>query len=269
MLLFPVLFLGCKKDQEQEDALENIQSVEDNAVAEAEFASVFDWVDTEAPEDYQSGVRVTGFITPLPDCAQRSWNADTKTLTLDFGTANCLCPDGIYRRGKIIAVFNGPRRTVGATVTVSLQEYYVNDRQHTGTKVITNLAAETGKRKYQVVVTGAGIITPDGTISWAANRVLERTAGAGTVQLTDDEYVITGSATGTNRKGVAFTCTITTPLKKVFRVGCLKNFVAGQVSVTNKNGGTLTLNYDPVGGEPCDKVAAITVNGRTKQITLR
>ncbi|MGV3540712.1 MAG: hypothetical protein ACO1OQ_12940 [Rufibacter sp.] len=268
LLVLPLLFLGCKKDLEQEDALENIQSVEDNAVAEAEFASVFDYVDMEAPDDFQSGARLTGLL-PLPSCAQRTWNAATKTLTLDFGTTNCLCSDGVYRRGKIVAVFNGPRRTVGSTVTISLQDYFVNDRQHTGTKVITNLTAETGKRKYQVVVTGASVVTPEGTISWTANRIVERTAGSGTVPKADDEYTVTGSASGTNRKGVDFTCAITTPLKKVFRVGCLKNFVAGVVTVTNENNKSLTLDYDPVGGEPCDRIAAITVNGRTKQITLR
>ena len=60
-------------------------------------------------------------------CATRTYNAQTRTLTLDFGPVNCLCPDGRYRRGKIVATFatDTPVRRAGATVT--RENYFVND----------------------------------------------------------------------------------------------------------------------------------------------
>ena len=55
----------------------------------------------------------------ISTCAQRTYVSDTRTLTIDFGSTNCLCPDGRYRRGKIVVVFTGSdlRRHFGAIAT--------------------------------------------------------------------------------------------------------------------------------------------------------
>jgi hypothetical protein len=264
-------FTGCRKDDEvnPEDA---IVSAEDNARVETEMESAQNLVDADAAERFGApGANpANGTFSP---CVTRTWDAATNTLTIDFGTTNCLCKDGSYRRGKVIAVFNGQWRTAYATITITLSNYFVNDNQHLGTRILTNLTNEntaSGNFKYRVEVQNASIIFQDATArNWNATREVERVSGQGTPSIMDDEYLVTGSASGTNRRGVQFTSTIGQPLKKVFRPGCFRNFISGTVSITNSKQKSMLLNYDPANNEACDKTASVTINGKTKLITLR
>lgn len=262
-------FSGCNKDEDAAPE-EMIVSAEDNARVETEMESVQNFVDAEAadPDLQTSNSSKSG---NLASCATRSWDAATRTLTIDFGPNNCLCKDGKYRRGQIVSVFNGQWRTAGSTVTTTLVNYFVNDNKHTGTRKVTVLEAGTGANfKYRVEVTNASIEFQDGTTrDWSAIREVERTAGQGTATLLDDEYLVTGTAQGTNRRGIAFTATINQPLKKVFQVGCARNFISGTIDITNSKQKSMLLNYDPNGTEACDKIASVTVNGKTRFITLR
>ncbi|GAB3194375.1 hypothetical protein GCM10027293_02510 [Pontibacter aydingkolensis] len=256
-------FTACQREDESQAAIE-AESAEDNALTEGEFTSVDAYVeDASAAEPLLAGNMA--LAESLPACATSSYNRDTRTLTIDFGTTNCTCRDGLNRRGKIIAVFDGKYGEVGSSVTITPQNYFVNDNQLTGTKVKTYL----GNRKISVVVTGASLTTPRGTATWQANRIIEKIAGYDTPRISDDVWLITGEASGVNRRGVAYTAVIEQPLKKVLAPGCARNFVAGVLTITNERGGILSLNYDPVGGEPCDKIAEVTVNGRKKIIQLR
>ncbi|HSI91799.1 MAG TPA: hypothetical protein VK927_11830 [Adhaeribacter sp.] len=280
LLKLPLLFLagllafsGCKKD---DDAMseESWVSAEDNARIETELESVQNFVDAEAadPDLEKNGPSQSNHL-PASGCATRNWDAATRTLTIDFSPVNCLCRDGKYRRGQIKAVFSGAWRTAGSSVTITLHNYFVNDNQHLGTRIVTNQtdASNTNSNfKYSVTVQNASIIFTDATTrNWNAQRLVERTAGQGTPSLLDDEYLVTGTANGTNRRGVNYTAAIGQPLKKVFRPGCFRNFISGTITITNSNNKTLTLNYDPSGTENCDKTASVTVNGKTRLITLR
>ncbi|MDW8333739.1 MAG: hypothetical protein RMM53_05960, partial [Bacteroidia bacterium] len=128
--------------------------------------------------------------------------------------------------------------------------------------------------KFHVRVTDARAEGPQGTIRWNAERIIHRTAGNATPYVHDDRYEITGSSSGVNRRGQDFTCVITRPLVKDFaRCGLRVNrggrFVDGQWTLTNPDADrTVTLDYDPIGGAPCDRVARLTVNGQSRNITL-
>ena len=259
---------ACKRDKDAAPD-EDITSAEDHSDGERETAFSADIVSAAAPQDETQ----TGSAAVSPEaigrvygrCATRTYNADARTLTIDFGPTNCLCPDGKLRRGKIVVVFTGSdlRRHSGAVVT--RENYFVNDNQHTATRIFTGL----GNGSFSVAVTGASIIFANngGTSSWTANRTCTMTAGFGTPQVSDDVYSVVGQAQGTNRRGVSYTATVGTPLIK--RGDCYKYFTAGTVTIANSNGKTLLLNYDPSGTGGCDNVASVTVNGRTKIITLR
>ena len=45
--------------------------------------------------------------------------------------------------------------------------------------------------------------------------------------------------------------------------------MAGIVSITNAWDKAMLLNYDPSDSQACDNTASVTINGRTKTITLR
>jgi hypothetical protein len=94
-------------------------------------------------------------------------------------------------------------------------------------------------------------------------------AGFGTPTILDDAYSITGSLTGTNRRNVAYTATIQSPLIKKFAAGCARHFVAGTIELTNSNAKAMLINYDPSGTTACDNIASVTVNGHTRTIYLK
>lgn len=253
-------------DKNNDPNLDTTTSAEDQSTAEDENATVGDLVEAAAPTD----ASITGSPATEPvdlgrlagSCFTRTYDAPTRTLTLDFGTVNCVGPNGVARRGKIVAVFSGVSQQVGSTVVVSLVNYFRNDNQHTGTRTITRLASGS----WSLDVQNASVITSAGTHSWTSQRLYTRTAGQGTRTILDDTYTVTGQASGTNRKGVGYAAVIEQPLVKQFQAGCARTFVAGTVRINNTNEKALLLNYDPTGTQACDNIASVTVNGRTRTI---
>ncbi|MBD1398892.1 hypothetical protein H9Q13_17110 [Pontibacter sp. JH31] len=266
-----LLFSACQKDNENDPELDT-ETIEVDMLAQMEFSTADGFAEESVngdyqlnSQDYQSNGQLSSSAEGFPACATRSFNANTRTLVIDFGTENCVGRDGRSRRGKIIAVFTGQRFKAGSTITITLQDYHVNDNKITGTKTKTYLNSD----KMHVAVQKASITTPKGTFNWSADRTIERIAGGGTWQMSDDVYLITGRSEGTNRRGVAFNTIIEKPLKRVMTLPCIRHFVSGKVKTTTERGYTIELDFDPIGGEPCDKIAQLTVNGRSKLIDLQ
>ncbi|RSK31127.1 hypothetical protein [Hymenobacter metallilatus] len=263
-----LLLASCDKSNDPQSTVDAAVSAEDQSLAEDENATVADLVEAGSPSDAavsgSPAAEPTDLSRVAGSCVTRTYDAATRTLTLDFGTTNCVGPNGVARRGKIVAVFNGGYRQTGSTVTITLVNYYRNDNLHTGTRTITNL----GQGSWSLDVQNASITTTAGTHSWTSQRQYTRTAGFGTRTIADDEYSVTGQATGTNRKGVSYTATVQQPLIKKFQAGCARTFVAGTVKVLTSKEKELLLNYDPTGTQACDNIATITVNGNTRTIRV-
>lgn len=255
-------FSACDKHNDPQTP-DVTASAEDQSVAEDENAAVGDLVEAASPADItvtsSPAAEPTDLTRLTGSCFTRTFDAATRTLTLDFGPVNCIGPNGVARRGKIIAVFNGPYRQTGSTVTVTLVDYYRNDNRHTGTRTITNL----GGGSWSLNVQDASVTTPVGTHTWASQRQYTRTAGAATRTVLDDTYSVTGQASGTNRRGVSYVATIEEPLLKKFQLGCARTFVAGTLSITNSKEKRMLLNYDPTNTQACDNLASLTINGKT------
>ena len=261
-----LLTTGCNRTNDATPS-DDITTAEDRTDDNSETAMSSEAAQMAGPTDPQTpgSPNVIGdadFRARFGNCATRSYDFNTKTLTIDFGPTNCLCADGRYRRGKIMVRFTTDvnRRTAGAVVT--REGYFVNDNQHTATRTFTDI----GNGSFTVDVTNASIIRANngGTHSWTANWIFTRTNGFGTPQVSDDVYSVTGSATGTNRNKVGYTATIQSPLIK--RADCPKYFVQGTLAITNTNSKTMSLDY---GTGTCDNVATVTVNGHTRTIMLR
>ncbi|MBX0292584.1 hypothetical protein K3G63_19225 [Hymenobacter sp. HSC-4F20] len=259
---------ACAKTADAPAAPDVTVSAEDQSLVEDESAVITDLVEAAAPAD----AALTGSATAEPadlarvagSCFTRTYDAATRTLTLDFGATNCLGPNGVARRGKIVAVFSGPYRQAGALTTITLVDYYRNDNRHTGTRTITTL----GGGSWRLDVQNASVTTAAGTHTWVSQRHYTRTAGAATRTILDDEYSVTGEASGTNRKGSHYTAVIQQPLHKKLQAGCVRTFVAGTVQILTSKGKELLLNYDPTGTQACDNLASITVNGSTRTMRV-
>jgi hypothetical protein len=72
--------------------------------------------------------------------------------------------------------------------------------------------------------------------------------------------------TGTNRRSLAYTAPIQSPLIKRFAAGCARHFVASIIELTNSNDQAMLFHYDPSGTAACDNSASVMVNGHTRTI---
>ena len=263
------VYFGCKKDKIDTDQRAAI----DNSIAENAFNDVFMQVDCAAKEISYAGAKIvqidssickTITITPFDSV---TW---PKTLTIDFGTTNCLCSDFKYRRGKIIATLSGRYGDSASVINISLNQYYVNDYHIEGTKTITNLGHvgtynNGNNLMYSVVISNAKITPPNGnTISWNSTRTREWIEGESTKwpNWMDDVYRISGAANGTDQNGNSFTVNITTPLRIALNCQWIES---GTVEIKPQNLGIRTVDF---GNGNCDDQATVTINGTTYNFTM-
>ncbi len=193
-----------------------------------------------------------------------SGNVASGNIVVDFGTVNCLCNDGRNRRGKINISYTGRYRDSASVRTITFTDYYIDDNQLTGTKIVTNKGHNAnGHLNYDISVNGSVIKANNGgTHTHIANRNREWISGESTLVVSDDVYSITGSTSGVNAAGVAYTANITTALHRAVSCSWIDS---GVVEVTRTGKPTRTLDY---GNGTCDHDATVTINGTSRAITL-
>lgn len=233
----------------------------DYSVAEKTFNDVQTVSDQAATVNGNMAFRTTA--TTGSGCATvtHSFNGTDSVLTIDFGSTDCLCHDGSYRRGQIIVTYTGHYADSGSVHNITFNNFFHNDNQVTGTKTVTNMGHNSSGQIYFDVTINCSIIKANGethTANW--NRV--RTW---VTQGTPNVYQITGSGTLVRPNGKTVSINITTPL--VVASGC-RWIEAGTLVYTLPNGLNRTLNY---GNTPvCDDLAQLTLpNGTTQNITLK
>lgn len=267
MAIFTALFViattsSCKKDKTDKD--DDVSAASENALAENTYADVHSLVDQAV--DFKTAKGIDSLNFPLlSGCATITHDtiAIPHTILIDFGTTNCLCGDNRYRRGEVHVSYTGKYRDSGTVITVTFNNYFVNDNKVMGTKTITNLGKNTnGNWNYSIQVNGSILKSNGGTVTWTSTRNREWIAGANTNTKWDDVYLISGSAAGTNANGKSFTVTITNPLRK--EIGC-KHFTSGIFDLNISGKATRTIDY---GTGTCDALATVTINGVVYNITL-
>ncbi len=265
-------FFACKKDNANTDDAD-ITSVEENAQADEVFSDTFtdvSTVETEYPDLFNAAgetkiqsdnsnpsISTTcATITVAPE-----GNVWPKAVTFYFGENGCTGNNSnVTRKGKIIAVFTKSFKEAGSVITITFENYFVNDHKIEGTKTITNNGINAaGHPEFTINVSKSKISSTTRTFSWNSNRTIEWIKGTNM----DDSFSITGSANGANSKGKEFTVSITKPLIK--KTGC-RFIVAGILEIKPADRLARVLDY---GNGNCDDKAIVTVNGFSKEITLR
>ena len=257
------VFTSCKKDQNN---VNETSSSSDDALAER----IYDNVSNIADEAYseKSGTLKSTDVRRLflGDCVEISLDTVSvpHALIIDFGTENCLCNDGRYRRGKIIVSFTGRYRHPGTVITHGFDGYYVDDNKVEGTKVVTNMGFnEANHMYYQIEVVGVIFLANGGgTVSWNSSLIREWVEGLFTFTLWDDVYLISGTSSGIRANGETWQRTTITPLRK--ELGC-RHFVSGILEITPGERPVRVLDY---GDGECDNIATVTINGQVFTIYL-
>lgn len=252
--LFPVMALAlvaCRKETSPTPIDRDYTSGLDNIRAEFYFNDALT----------QSELALKDGSVPCAVGVTLDLDAQPATLLIDFGTENCMGADGLSRRGRLFATFTGPYGEAGTVITITPQDYHVNDHLVQGTKVVTNAGPNADEDTYFTVDVNGTLTAPDG--SWTSTHSYQRRRtwidGEGTITPFDDVYLITGGGSGVNRNGLAFTVSITTPLR--VEIGCLW-IVSGVQNITPQGLSTRTIDF----GNGCDNQVTVTVNGFT--ITL-
>jgi hypothetical protein len=259
---------GCKKnpDTTTNPPANSKNSVADNALAENLFNNVKDWSDQAmAGTTLKSTLTDTVFLGTCV-LATLDTTASTWILTINFGAVNCLCKDLKYRRGNIIATFTGPYWFPGTVITYTFDNYFVDDNQVLGTRIVTNKGLNgTGHLWWEISENGSVIKAKNGgTITWISERQIEWTEGTTTPFVWwDDVYQMTGEAHGVNSSGAEYQYSITTPLKK--KMNC-QWIVSGMLTLQVAGLPLITMDY---GTGACDNNADIIINGVTYPITLQ
>lgn len=256
-----VFYTGCKKEDKKP---KNYDAAKDNAAADNAFAGI--WKQVSTVTDSSNTLRApsgcaTGTISP--------WDLTTwpKTVTIDFGTVNCLGSDLVNRRGIITAVFSGPYLDSNTVITITLTNYYHNDYRVEGTQTIQNMGHNSaGHLVYHVTVSGATVTNPSGgTSTWNTTQDREWFAGESTsYNIWDDIYKITGSANGVSVDGEAYNITVNSALQ--INVGC-PWIVKGSFTLTLGSYPTYPIGFD-YGTGACDANATATLNGTTYNIVM-
>jgi hypothetical protein len=257
---------GCKKEQNDNDTT----AASDNAQAENIYDDASGSVDDAAKGNKYLDPTATGILTttcPTISIDHPDSTTWPKVVTIDFGTTNCTNASGVARRGQIIATFSGPYRANGTVISITFNNYYVNDNHVEGTKTITNGGTNSlGQMFWTVVVQNAQITKTDGSfLNWSATRTRTWVAGQNTTgNWADDAYEITGSAAGSNSSGGTYTSTITSPLYLSW--GC-RWIEAGTMEVTPSGKPLRTIDFGTAGS--CDNDATVTINGKVYNIILK
>lgn len=242
----------------------------DDIEEQARIDYIFDETDNMANEAVELGSLSLkgGSAMTLGSCATvtRDTVSVPHKVEIDFGTANCLCNDGRYRRGKVVVSYMGNYKDSGFYRDISFGNYYVNDNQVLGGRTVTNMGKNSsGDVYYNVSINGMLILNKTGdTATHTATRTRTWLSGYNTKLLSDDSYSITGSGSFTRATGKSATVSITSPLIVAMNCHWIKQ---GTVKVTPAGAGNArVLDY---GNGTCDDKATITVNNKTKNITLK
>ena len=218
VVVMALVFLSSCTDNDQVALSTNdSNNVENEAVTESYFEDVDDMstlaVSVDASTSTGSRESASGREGKKPSdprftCATVTFEfaADNSVanphgyITINFGTTGCKDARNNVRKGIIKVEFKGRRFMPNSQIITTLQGYSINDIAIEGVRTVTNTSGslETNP-KFNVTVQGGKATWPDGT---TATREVNRTREwVRATNPLNDEWIVTGTAAGTNRDG--------------------------------------------------------------------
>ena len=253
---------SCKKDSEK-----NVEEFDPTAYTNyLQAASMFALQDVEEITMEDDNLKSTNLLSCLNITIIKNENGQYWPLNkvLDYGVENCEDFLGNNRRGIINISISDWWRSEGSVRKITFDNYYFNNTKLEGIKTITNTGLNAaGNLTFTKLIDDASITYADSSsVRWNCARNSELIEGGNTFIFADDVWSVTGSGTGINVSGQAFTVTITSAL--IYKYGCYFP-VSGIVEIVTDGGNTEIINY---GNGECDTQATLTVGDITTIIDL-
>lgn len=185
-------------------------------------------------------------------------------MTIDFGTS-CTGKDGKVRSGKIL-VSATSFKILPSVRTKTFQNYMVDGKKIEGNVIKSiqkDVTLQTRTAILKENITVINTVKGD-TVSRSSDitRLYKRNV---LTDKSDDQTLTWGTVINTRPNGVVTTKTIAEATPLLFEAFC-KHIVSGIASFENTKGKTWSINY---GDGSCDDKATLTVNGQSKEITIR
>lgn len=284
LMICSLLFLtSCNNDRFNLSNSET-QNVENEAATDGYFEDADDMATLAVSADAAtlSGARTSSSARPGVKPNDLRFSACvTMTLTLaensnsttphgyiiiDFGTG-CTDSKGNIRKGKIVVEFIGKRFLSGSKIITTFENYFINGVQIEGTRTVTNVTGSTEDMpKFSIELEGGKATWPDGsTATRTVNRTREWIRGANPL---NDEWIVEGTAAGTNRNGKIYQVAITKAL--VYKRECAisrKVFMAVEgTKILTTDSNVITIDY---GTGDCDRTVTVTINGKSRTVDVK
>jgi hypothetical protein len=187
-----------------------------------------------------------------------------KTVVIDFGTG-CEAREH-FRKGKIITVYSGPLFIPGNSAVTTFEGFQIDSFLVEGKHTILNSTEQGGnQRSFTRTVENAKLTNINSNFwrSWSGISVMKQLEGNGSPLFPlDDVYQFTGNKKGEASNGRTWTSTIVIPLIKAFTCRWISK---GSMEIS-VNGTVGVLDF---GNGDCDNTATVTINGVSREITLR
>ncbi len=258
---------GCKKEKDETDTeafqttAEDIGQAEtigqdiDNMTAEVARTGTFDQTNASNPSHDQFN-----FIS----CATVTHDSINHIITYDFHNC-CTGADGKVRAGRVFVNYTGTGYfDPGTSWVVTFDSFYVNTRHVEGTRSVLNNGFNTGgNMNWTITATNMRITKTDGSWrTWNSTRNREMVAGYGDTIWENDDYLVNGTASGTNSNGDSVDCILT----NLRREHDCHWITSGTLQITPSSRPVRTIDF---GSGSCDDDATVTKNGITRSIHLR
>jgi hypothetical protein len=254
LLLLVAGFSSCRKNDSMES---DITSLQDQNSADFNADLVVKEVESAALD---GGLKKGGFPVITIDSV-----SSPRTMTIDYGTTNFVCVDGNLRRGIVLVTWTGKYKDPGTLINISFNNFYQNDNHIEGTKSISNIGLNSSNQiTFTVTVDMKVTNTANEVYSWKSTRTRIWIAGYDTKTRFDDVYLVNGTSSGVNRRGIGYTAATTSDLK--VDLSCQWRIVSGTIELNKDGKSTRIIDY---GNGTCDNVITITCDGKTRTISRR
>ncbi|WP_157558626.1 hypothetical protein [Microscilla marina] len=298
-LVASIALWSCKKEESTDPTTTLDQEVTNSSVETAseaqEEADKLESDINEIEKTFSSTInaRTTGDTTvTFKRCASvsitKNTTASTRTVAIDYGTG---CTDSITsggtlvtitRKGKVTIVYTGKWNALNTVSTTAFAGYSSTitkngqtlSRTISGTRKVTNLSSitfnsngltGTPKFRYEnnltIELPAIDNDRPAATVTYISDKTKTWSKGFGSFSPFDDEFTVTGTFSGTNRKGVAYSAEIQEAV--THKTECWKSSifmpVSGKVKYTTARGDA-TVDY---GDGTCDRKVTVVINGNT------